>query len=143
MILQATAAGALSGAIMLFFSHVAPQFGAGNFIRDMDEPRILGKELSRREAHVIGALSHLLVAAISASIYAYLVTSGVAPGYHFLPILGWSVVAGLFIGGVIMPLEGHGVFGVKEDAWFPVDLFLTQAIWAVLFWWIINLWPNV
>lgn len=143
MILQATATGAFSGAILLFFSHVAPMFGAGNFIKDTDEPRILGKEISRREAHVVGAFVHLLVSAFAGTGFGYLVANGIAPGYHLLPILGWGIVVWLFFGGVVLPLEGHGVFGVKEDAWFPVDMLITQALWGILFWWIMGLWPSV
>lgn len=129
----------MSGVILLFLSHVAPRFGAGNFIRDLDEPRIFGKILTRREAHLLGALLQLFISMGSGVAFAYLVSRSVFPGFGLFSLLGWSVLMSLFIGGIILPLEGHGVFGVKEDAWFPVDLFLTNVVWSVLFWWMMKM----
>ena len=143
MILQATAAGTMAGGILLFFSHIAPSFSAKNFIRDVDEPRIFGRKKSRREAHLIGAILHLLVSTVAGAGYAYLVSQSVISDFSLLSSLGWAMIVGIFLGGVIMPLEGHGIFGVKEDAWFPVDLFVTQFLWGVLFWWMMHLLPVV
>lgn len=142
MFLTGTVAGILSGVILLFFSHVAPLIGARNFIVDLDEPRIFGKAISRREAHLIGALTHLLLSGAFGGVYAILVTRGLFENFHLLPLLGWSLIVSLFVGGVVMPLEGHGLFGVKEDAWFPVDLFVSNALWAVLFWGMMRIWSG-
>ncbi len=139
MLLFALAAGAMSGVILLFFSHLAPAFGAGNFIRDLDQPHIFGQPVTRREAHLLGALVHVLVATLFGGIYAYLVMLHIFLGYELLSLLGWSLVLSLFVGGIVMPLEGHGLFGVKEDTWFPVDLVLTNAVWSLLFWWIMQM----
>jgi hypothetical protein len=136
------AAGAIAGAITLFLAHLAPMFGAGNFVRDLDEPHVFKRAISRREAHLLGVLLHLLMTAAFGGLYAYLVAAGVFLDFSLLPILGWGLVFTLFMGGVVMPIEGHGIFGVREDAWFPVDLLLTHVGWAVVFWWIIRLWPN-
>jgi hypothetical protein len=141
MILLALAAGAISGAVILFFSHVAPVFGAGNFIRDIDKPRLFGKTITHREAHMVGVLTHLFISMGAGGLFAYLVSIGIFPGFGLLSLLGWSVVLTIIVGGVILPFEGHGLFGVDEDVWFPVDLFLTNAAWAILFWWFIRLWP--
>lgn len=143
MILIAAMAGTLAGIVMLLLSHLAPIVGAGNFVRDIDTPRVFGKEISRREATIIGALVHLIVSALFGALYAYAVRIGLTDGFRLLPLLGWSVVLSLFMGGVILPLEGHGIFGTREDAWFPVDLFVTNAIWAILFWWLIRLWSTL
>jgi len=142
MILEASAAGALSGAILLFFSHIAPAIGAKNFIRDLDRPRFFGKGISNREAHLIGALVHMLVSAVSGGVFGYLVLTGGIFDFDLFSIFGWSAIVALFIGGVILPLEGHGIFGTKEDAWFPVDLLLTQVIWGILFWWVMGVFPK-
>lgn len=143
MIITAVFAGALAGAILLLLSHLAPLFGAGNFIRDIDRPHIFGREVTHREAHFLGILVHMLISAWFGGLYAALVKIGIFSGYDALPILGWSVVMSVFVGGIVLPFEGHGLFGVKEDSWFPVDLFLTNIGWAVLFWWILSLWRNV
>jgi hypothetical protein len=142
MVTLGFAAGAISGAIMLFLAHLAPVFGAGNFVRDLDEPHFFRRRISRREAHFVGVLVHLTMMAAFGGAYAYLAATGIFQDFSLLPILGWGLIFTLFMGGVVMPLEGHGLFGVKEDAWFPVDLVLAHAGWAFVFWWIINLWPN-
>lgn len=143
MVLTGLAAGAISGAILLFLSHVAPAVGAGNFIRDTDRPHLFGKALSRREAHLLGILFHASLSTVFGGAYAYLVGLGLFADFGILSIMGWGLILSVFMGGVVLPLEGHGVFGVKEDAWFPVDLFLTNLGWAVLFWFIIRIWLPV
>ncbi len=142
MAILGLAAGAIAGAIMLFLAHLAPLFGAGNFVHDLDEPHLFRREISRREAHLVGVLVHVLMTAAFGGLYAYFVEAGIFPDFSLLPVLGWGFLVTLFMGGVVMPIEGHGAFGVREDAWFPVDLLLTHAGWAVVFWWIIRLWPN-
>ncbi|MFZ2804408.1 MAG: hypothetical protein WA001_04245 [Patescibacteria group bacterium] len=143
MIAAALAFGALAGAFLLFLAHVAPSFGAGNFVRDIDEPHFFGRDISHREAHFLGMLMHLTLSGIFGGLYAYFVSAGVFTDYSLLPILGWGFLTSVFIGGVILPLEGHGIFGIKEDAWFPIDLVLTSLVWAVLFWGLMHLWPSL
>jgi hypothetical protein len=143
MILISAMAGTLAGIVMLLLSHLAPIVGAGNFVKDIDTPRVFGKEISRREATIIGALVHVLISAVFGGMYAHLVQQGFIAGFHLWNMLGWSVIMTIFVGGVVMPLEGHGIFGTKEDAWFPVDLILTNTIWAILFWWLIRLWSTL
>lgn len=125
---------------MLLFSHVSPYVGAGNFIRDLDEPRLFGREVTHREAHVFGMLVHLLVSAVWGGGYAVLVAYGVVDGYAILPILAWAAILFVVMGGIVLPLEGHGLFGLKEDKWFPIDVVVTNVLWAVLFWWLMHLW---
>lgn len=143
MIIAALAFGTLAGAILLFLSHIAPSLGAGNFIRDIDEPHAFGRDITHREAHFLGALIHLTLSGIFGGLFAYLVTVGVFADFSILSLLGWALITALFLGGVVLPLEGHGIFGVKEDAWFPVDLVLTSVGWAVLFWVFMHLWPII
>ena len=140
VILPAIGAGASAGGILLFLSHVMPRFAAANFIRDVDEPRLFGREVSRREAHLVGAFFHLILASVFAGMYGFFVTEGIVSDFSFLPLLAWGFVLTLFTGGIVLPLEGHGVFGLKEDIWFPIDLLITNLLWSVLFWWLMRLW---
>jgi hypothetical protein len=140
MYLTAASAGIIAGAIILFLAHIAPRFGAGNFIRDIDEPRIFGRELTRRESHLIGVLTHLTVSGVFGCAFAILIQLGIFQGFDVIPILIWSAVLFVFMGGVIIPLEGHGIFGIKEDAWFPFDLLMSNILWGVLFWMTMRLW---
>ncbi len=140
MLLIALTVGIIAGALILFVAHLAPTFGAGNFIRDLDQPHLFSKTITRREAHLIGSLVHLLVSGIFGVLFAHLVQNGLFTGFTFLNILLWSALHALFVGGVIFPLEGHGLFGTKEDAWFPIDLALTSLAWGILFWWLMKIW---
>jgi hypothetical protein len=138
--LIATLAGMAAGAIMAFLSHIAPRFGAGNFIQDTDKPHAFGRGISRREAHLIGVFIHLLLSGVFGFGFGFLVEYGQFTGYEYIPMLIWCVAISLFLGLVVMPIEGHGVFGRKHDAWFMVDALLTNFLWGHLFLVLMRLW---
>ena len=142
-ILPALCVGASVGALTLFLSHIAPFVGAGNFIRDIDQPRLFGRTITRREGHLVGVCIHIVLSAVFGGVFGLLVDLGVAPGFGIVPLLAWGVLLALVTGVVILPLEGHGFFGVKEDAWFPVDLLLTNALWALFMWIIMGIWQGL
>jgi hypothetical protein len=134
-------AGGCAGAIMSFLSHIAPRFGAGNFIEDSGlETHAFGKSISRREAHFIGVLLHLVLSIAFGFVFALGVELGYIPGYEYVPILIYSFALALITGLVIMPLEGYGIFGLKHDAWFMVDAVLTNFLWGHLFLVLMRLW---
>lgn len=139
LILWAAISGLGAGAILAFFSHLAPWFGAGNFVRESERVRMLGKQVSRREAHVAGLLLHLVLSGVFGALYAVLMQVGMVDGRPLSLIL-YAMVLTVFVGGVVLPLEGHGLFGVKEDAWFPLDLLLTNIAWAALFAFTMHMW---
>ena len=139
-ILLGALAGGCAGAIMTFLSHVAPRFGAGNFIRDTDETHAFGKHVTRREAHFIGVLTHLLLSMFFGGGFALGVEVGWIPGYAYFWIVGWCMAISLVLGLVVMPLEGHGFFGAKHDAWFFADSLITNLIWGHLFLVLMHLW---
>jgi len=132
-------AGLAAGAILLLFSHIAPRFAAKNFIRELDPSTMFGRVLSRREAHLIGILIHLILSTLSGILFAVGVQWGWAP-FKILPILAWSIILLLFSGLIVMPLEGHGWFGLKHDAWFAVDALITNILWGVMYLVLIKLW---
>jgi hypothetical protein len=139
MILWAAISGLGAGAILAFFSHLAPWVGAGSFVREPDRIRLAGKAVTRREAHVAGVFAHLVLSGIFGAGYAMLMQYGIVDGRPFSLGL-YAVVLTIFVGGVVLPLEGHGLFGVKEDAWFPLDLLLTNIVWVALFAFTMHLW---
>lgn len=139
-ILAAIGAGASAGGILLFLSHVAPRLGAGNFIRNLDRPLLFGKIVTRREAHFIGILTHLALSSVFGGAYALLAMLGLVSGFEFIPLVVWGLILTVFVGGVLLPLEGHGLFGWREDNWFPVDLVLTNLLWSLFFWWLMRIW---
>lgn len=140
LILLGGIAGVVAGAVLLFLSHVAPRFSAGAFVRDVDAVRVFGREISRREAHALGMLLHLALSFFFGAFFAFHVVQGVASGFNPAPLAAYAILITLFTGGVVMPLEGHGLFGWKEDGWFMMDLLLTNALWTVLYALIVRAW---
>lgn len=140
VILLGGLAGIGAGSIVLFLSHIAPRWNAGRFVRDLDQLRLFGRAYSRREAHVIGVLLHLGLTFFFGALYAFGVLQGLAGGYGAFPLAVYAVLLTLFWGGIVMPLEGHGLFGVREDEWFPVDLLLSNLGWAFLYAIIVRVW---
>lgn len=134
MLIAGLITGSIAGTILLFLSYLAPYVGAGNF---------LGKTFSQREGQYIGILVHVISSALFGLLYAASVTYGIISDFSFVHLLEWSGVMTLIVGGIIMPLEGHGLFGIKEDAWFPIDLYITNLLWCVLYWWLIPPWLAV
>jgi len=128
------------GAILTFLSYVAPHFGAGSYVRDLDPPTISGRKLSKRETQIAGLLIHLGLSSFFGAGYAACVEYQLVPNFSLLPILGWGIVMSLLAGLIVMPLEGHGLFGRKHDAWFMVDAIITNTLWAFLFFALIRIW---
>lgn len=143
MIISSIVAGVIAGRMLIFLAHIAPRFAAGNFIKEFEPPCFLGRSLTRRESHFIGILLHLFLSAIFGGVYGWLVQSGIFSGLTFVSILVWTGSVSLFMGGVILPLEGQGIFGIKEDPWFPVDLIVTNFAWTLLLWWFMKMWVAV
>lgn len=133
-------AGGIAGVILALAAHIAPLFGAGNFIRDIDEIRIFGKQITRREAHLLGIFVHLMLCVLAGLGFAYGVEQQLLAGFQIIPMLAWSVMVLLVTGLVVMPLEGHGFFGTKHDAWFIVDAFCTNLLWGGLYLLLVRLW---
>jgi hypothetical protein len=140
LLLVGAVAGMSAGAIMTFLSHIAPRLGAGNFIRDIDQPQLFGREISRREAHLLGILVHLCLSLVFGLIFAHLVDRQIVSGFGFIPILFYSLALAIFTGLVIMPIEGHGLFGRKHDNWFMIDVILTNIFWGFIYFGLVGLW---
>jgi hypothetical protein len=140
LLLAGAYAGGMAGVILTLLAHVAPFFGAGNFIRDLDEPCVFRHMLSRREAHLLGVFVHLLVCTSAGILFAYAVGRSWLPDFQVIPMLAYALLLLSFLGIVVMPLEGHGFFGRKHDAWFVLDVFLTNFAWGGLYLVLIRLW---
>ena len=134
--------GGAAGAIITFFAHIAPAFGAGNFIKDLDRPNIMGRELSRREAHLLGILVHLCLSILFGMGFGYAVSEQWFAGFNLVPLLIYSIIVTLVSGLAIMPWEGLGFFGRKHDSWFIIDTLLTNFGWALLVFLLAGLWTS-
>jgi hypothetical protein len=140
LLLVGAVAGMSAGAIMTFLSHIAPRLGAGNFIRDIDKPQLFGRDVSRRESHLLGILVHLCLSLVFGIVYAFFVQQSWVSGFDLLPLALYTLAMALFTGLVVMPIEGHGIFGRRHDAWFMADVILTNIFWGLLYFGLIGLW---
>lgn len=131
-ILLAGIAGLGAGSILILLTHIAPRFGCDDLIKDPDAARFFGKTFSPRESHAIGVVVHLIVYGFFGMLFQVGVELGMV-AYLFLPLSAYAAVLTLFLGGVVLPLEGHGLFGWREDHWLAVDLLIMNALWVLLF----------
>jgi hypothetical protein len=133
VILLGGLSGAGAGCVLLFLSHIAPRWSAQRTVRDIDEPRFFGRAVPRREAHLFGMVLHLALSFVFGAVFAWAVMEGIFSGFTAAPLCVYAALITCVMGGIVAPLEGHGVFGVKEDTWYPVDLVITNMLWVVLY----------
>ncbi len=125
-------AGAAAGGIVILASHLALRVNAGGVVRDLDQLRLFGREFSRRESHLIGIAINALLYAVAGVGFGTLVWFGIL-SHDAAGLAVYVLVLTLVFGGVFLPLEGHGLFGSREDPWFAVDLLIANAVWVILF----------
>lgn len=124
---------------MIFLSHVAPWLSKGSWVKPSEDPRALGREITHREAHLLGVLVHLIVATVSGAAFAYGVDGGFY-GFSLLSYLVFIAVMTVVVGVFVLPFEGHGLFGHRLDRWMGVDLVVTNVLWVLLYALFIHLW---
>jgi len=131
-ILLAGAAGFAAGAVMILLSHLVLRTG-GDDVRDLDQLRLFGKRYSRRESHIIGIIIHALLYGAAGIVFGALAHFGIFSADEPASYAAYTLILALVFGGVFLPLEGHGLFGAREDAWFAIDLIIANVIWVLLF----------
>jgi hypothetical protein len=131
LVLISGCAGIVASGLIIFLSHFASWFGV-EMSFDPDRARFLGRYVSKRESHTVGIVVHALLYAAFGMMFGALVMNAVATFEPF-PLAIYALGVTCFLGGVIAPLEGHGIFGWKEDHWFGADLLLMNVVWAALF----------
>ena len=132
MILTSGIIGLCAGIILLFLSHLAPRWGFDMEVKDVDQARFGSRLFSRRESHLFGVIIHLLLDFCFGILFGALVYYGML-AMDLASMAIYVMLITLFMGGVIIPLEGHGLFGWHEDHWFIADLLVTNTVWMFLF----------
>jgi hypothetical protein len=140
MVLFGAVAGIVAGGIMILLSHLAPRYGAGEYVKDIDVIVCFGRKCSRRESHVIGLMVHTILYTFFGMLYAVGVEQGIVNGFSLIPLSFYLVLITVILGGIFMPLEGHGLFGVREDKWFIIDLALANLGWVLLYGAFMSIW---
>lgn len=140
MVLFGAIAGIVAGAVMILLSHLASRYVAAAYAKDTDIIVCFGRRCTRRESHVIGITVHVILYMFFGLLYAVLVTQGVMDGFRALPLFIYALLVTLVMGGIFLPLEGHGLFGMREDKWFIIDLALANLGWMILYGAFMGIW---
>ena len=131
-ILIGALAGLAAGTVLAFFSHLAPYIRSGKEVKLGDDPHVFGHPLNRREAHLLSLLVQLLLSVVFGAVFGWFLQLGWVGSFGILPLLVWSSALAFVTGAVVLPLDGHGLFGHKQEVWFFVDMLITNGIWALL-----------
>lgn len=123
---------ATSGLLMLL-SAIIPRFFIAKVELRLDSIRFGTKQLSKRESSVLGILFHLILSFFFGVIFGACAVAGML-SQGFLSFVIYWLFMSIVLGGVILPLEGHGFFGWKEDHWISVDLLAMNVLWVLIFW---------
>jgi len=103
-----------------------------------------GKKLTPGEIFILGLSIHLLIAALFGALYEYLALSGfVAFPYQILSLLGYAFCFYLFIGGIILPVVGLGLFGRKEGKTVWYELLITHHLLGFFVWLAVAIFPSL
>jgi hypothetical protein len=107
----------------------------------IDVKTFWGKRLTRGEIFWFGLFIHLLIAALFGVLYEYLVLTSMVSPYTLGGLLAYAFCFYLFIGGVIFPIVGLGLFGRKEGKTVWYELLITHHLLGFFVWLAILLFP--
>jgi hypothetical protein len=125
--------GVVASCVLMLFSVVIPRWFVSDAVQHVDVFRFGNRVFSKTESRLFGILVYFIFSLFFGVLF------GVGMDFHVLDVDFYSlgvyfVVISLILGGIVLPLEGHGLFGWKEDHWIPVDLLAMNAIWIFIFW---------
>jgi uncharacterized membrane protein YagU involved in acid resistance len=127
---------AASGFLMLC-SVLLPKWFVSSAVHELDEVRFGSRVLSERESTILGVLLHFIFSFFFGAAFGTCLNAGIL-ALNLLSMVIYGAIMVLILGGVVLPLEGHGWFGWKEDHWILVDLIAMNALWALMFWAILS-----
>jgi hypothetical protein len=107
----------------------------------VDVKTFWGKRLTRGEVFWFGLFIHLLIAALFGALYEYLVLNDIVRPFHLGNLLVYAFCFYLFIGGVVFPIVGLGLFGRKEGKTVWYELLITHHLLGFFVWLGILLFP--
>lgn len=125
--------GVVASAILTCGSLVLPKWFVSVGVHELDSVRLGRKSSKNRESSALGILMHLVLSFFFGALFGALMRLGILSLDIFSVFVYYAAVS-LVLGGVILPLEGHGFFGWKEGHWISVDVLAMNAVWMFLFW---------
>ena len=123
-----------------FFSELGKK-GPKNIPLLVDVKTFWGRRLSRWEVFWFGLFIHLLMAALFGAMYELIVVKSLVDPYHWGNLAVYATFFWLFVGGVIFPIVGLGLFGKKEGKWVWFELLVVHHLFAFFIWLLIILFP--
>lgn len=131
--LLAGAIGVFTSGVLLLFSVIVPRWLVSKAVHELEVFRPGAGRMSKKESMLFGMVVHLIFSLFFGVLFGAAVMTGIL-SVNAVSMLIYFFVMSLFLGGVVLPLEGHGLFGWKEDHWIPVDLLAMNALWILIFW---------
>lgn len=131
--LIAASAGVVASGVLILFSAIIPRWFVSAAVHQLDVIHMSGRILSKKESYVVGILIHLIFSLFFGALFGVGMRLGIVD-ISIVSMMVFYVVVSLVLGGIVLPIEGHGLFGWKEDHWIPVDLLAMNAVWVLIFW---------
>lgn len=100
-----------------------------------------GRKLSNGEVFWLGLFIHLVLAALFGAMYELIVVKSLVDPYHINNLVIYATFFWLFVGGVVFPVVGLGLFGKKEGKWVWLELLVVQYLLAFFIWLGVFLFP--
>jgi hypothetical protein len=100
-----------------------------------------GHKLTRGEVFWFGLFIHLLMAALFGALYELIVVKSFVHPYELDNLAVYASFFWLFVGGVIFPIVGLGLFGKKEGKWVWFELLVVHHLFALFVWLQVALFP--
>lgn len=127
-------------AIPGFFSELGNK-GPKNIPLLVDVKTFWGHRLTRGEVFWFGLFIHLLMAALFGALYELIAVKSLVKPYELDNLLLYSSLFYLFVGGVIFPLVGAGLFGRKEGKTVWYELLIVHHLFGLFVWLQVFLFP--
>jgi hypothetical protein len=133
----AGAIGVVASGVLVLLSVITPRWFVSEAVHELDVVRFGGRSLSKKESSLVGVLIHFIFSLFFGVLFGAGMNLGIFD-LHLVSMGMYSIVMTLILGGIVLPLEGHGLFGWREDHWIPVDLFAMNVLWVLIFWFVLS-----
>jgi len=107
----------------------------------IDVKTFWGRKLNRSEIFWFGLFIHLLMAALFGALYELIVVKSFVHPYELDNLAVYATFFWLFVGGVIFPVVGLGLFGKKEGEWVWFELLVVHHLFSLFVWLQVFLFP--
>lgn len=102
-----------------------------------------GHTLTRGEVFWLGMAVHLLMAALFGALYELIAVKALVKPYGLEGLMVYASFFYLFVGGVIFPLVGAGIFGRKEGKTVWYELLIVHHLFGFFMWLAVFLFPSL